>query len=153
MKRTKGIGLICISLFVGWMFLVIPLPAAVSSARPLLILLIVLYWALYSPNQVGVGVAWVAGLLTDFLYGIMLGPYALGFAVSAYLMIRLNARLNMFPVFQQMLVMGMIVAGVQLSTAAIAMWVAQIDMPWAILSSIPTSMLCWPLVVKILDAR
>ena len=153
MKRTsKGITIIALTLFLGLMFLATPMPPAVTAGRPLLILLILLYWALYCPDQVGVATAWTIGLLTDFLYGIMLGPYALGFALAAYVVVRLNSRFKMFPLFQQSLFIGMLVAGVQLLVIAIGIVSTHMDMPWPVLWSIPTSFLCWPIVMIILDS-
>lgn len=149
---SKGIAIIGFTLFLGLMFLVTPLPAEMSAGRPLLVLLIVLYWALYCPNHVGVATAWVVGLLTDFLYGIILGPYALGFGLAAYTVVRLHARIKMFPLFQQALFMSMLVGGVQVLVIAISMISAHISMPWPVLWSIPTSLLCWPLVMVILDS-
>jgi len=153
MKRTtKGIAIIALTLFLGLMFLATPMPPAVTAGRPLLVLLILLYWALYCPDQVGVATAWTIGLLTDFLYGIILGPYALGFALAVYVVVRLNARFKMFPLFQQSLFIGMLVGGVQLLVIAIGMASTHMDLPWNVLWSIPTSLLCWPLVMIILDS-
>jgi rod shape-determining protein MreD len=153
MKGTsKGIAIIALTLFLGLMFLATPMPPVVSAGRPLLVLLILLYWALYCPDQVGVATAWTVGLLTDFLYGVILGPYALGFALAVYLVVRLNSRFKMFPLFQQSLFMGMLVGGVQLLVIAISIALTHMDMPWHVLWSIPTSLLCWPIVMIILDS-
>lgn len=149
---SKGIGIMALTLFLGLMFLVTPLPLAISPGRPMLVLLILIYWALYCPDQVGVATAWVVGLLTDFLYGVMLGPYALGFAIATYLIVRLQSRLLMFPLFQQMVFVGMLVAGVQLLVIALGVTLGHMTMPWPVLWSIPSSLLCWPVVVAILDS-
>jgi rod shape-determining protein MreD len=151
MVKKQGWGVIIITLFLGLMFLATPLPNIVSVARPLLILLVILYWALYCPDHVGVGIAWFMGLITDFMYGIMLGPYAMGFAACAYLMVRLNARLRMFPLFQQTLFMGMLVAGVQCFVMTLSVLLGHENMAWPVLWSVPTSMLCWPVVILLLD--
>lgn len=149
---SKEVGIIALTLFLGMMFLLTPMPLAISAGRPLLVLLILIYWALYCPERVGVGVAWVVGLLTDFLYGVMLGPYSLGFAIAIYMVVRLHARINMFPLFQQALFVGMLVAGVQCLAIVLGMLLGHIDMPWRVLWSIPTSLLCWPVVMIILDS-
>jgi len=151
-SKSTSITIIALTLFLGLMFLATPLPAAMTAGRPLLVLLIVLYWALYCPDQVGVATAWTIGLITDFLYGVMLGPYALGFAIAAYIVVQLNARFKMFPLFQQSLYIGMLVGAVQLLVIAIGMTVMHLDMPWPVLWSIPTSLLCWPIVMTILDS-
>ncbi len=148
----KSTGIILLTFLLGLMFLVTPLPQSITLARPFLILLIVVYWALYAPEKVGVTIAWVMGLFTDFLYGIMLGPYALGFAVSAYLMIHLNARFNMFPLFQQTLFVGMLVAGVQALAISCSVLLGHGVVPWDMGWSVLTSMLCWPLVMLVLDS-
>lgn len=152
MHNAKPISIMALTLFLGLMFSITPMPLAISPGRPLLGLLIVMYWVLYCPDHVGVATAWVIGFLTDFMYGVILGPYALAFSVVAYTTLRIHARLLMFPMFQQVMFVGMMTAGVQLFVIGLGLLVGRMTMTWPVLWSIGTTALCWPVVVVILDS-
>jgi rod shape-determining protein MreD len=90
-----------ISVAVGLALAIVPLPSWLDAARPDLALLMIIYWVLTSPRVAGLGYAWLAGLLLDVLQGQVLGQYALGFLVVAFLTHRLQLRMRMFPIPQQ----------------------------------------------------
>lgn len=124
--------------------LMIPLPEALQAWRPLLPLLVVLYWVLYSPDMIGVAGAWTVGLLTDFLYGLLLGPYALMFAICAYLVLRAQSRLKMYPLFQQACWMGLFVLGVQAVVLILQALLMQRSVQWMYLLPAVSSFMAWP---------
>jgi rod shape-determining protein MreD len=89
------------SVAVGLVLQIVPLPAWLDAVRPDLALLAVIYWILASPRIAGLWYAWLAGLFLDVLRGMVLGQYALGFLVVAFLTHRLQLRMRMFPITQQ----------------------------------------------------
>lgn len=90
-----------LSLVVALVLAVVPLPAAALSFRPDWVALWVVYWVLVSPDRVGMGKAWLAGLAMDVLYGTALGEQALAAALLAFITDRIHLRLRMFPRWQQ----------------------------------------------------
>ena len=77
-----------------------------------LLLLVVLYWCISTPERVGVSVAWVLGLLTDVASGGLLGMMALIYALTAYSCLMLHQQVRMLPMFQQsLLVLVLLLAG------------------------------------------
>lgn len=100
-SRT-GMGVIFLSFFIALMLLIIPLPEGWAWYRPNIAMLVLIYWVLYLPDRVGVATGWCVGLLIDVLMGGVLGEYALGLSLIAYFTYRLHARMRMYPVFQQM---------------------------------------------------
>lgn len=104
-ERAQALWVIAVTLIVGLMLAILPLPDWAEAFRPEWVLLILVYWCMALPNRVGVGVAWTMGLLVDVAQGSLLGQHALGYAVIAFLIIEAHQRVRVFPVWQQALVL------------------------------------------------
>src|SRR4030095_4864963 len=89
------------SVAAGLVFAIVPLPGWLDTARPDLALLMIIYWILTSPRIVGLGYAWLAGLILDALRGLVLGQHALAFLVVAFTTHKLQLRIRMFPLLHQ----------------------------------------------------
>jgi len=97
----RGGQVIIISLLIAYVLTIMPLPEWARDWRPDWVALVLIYWCMAAPQRVGVGVAWLAGLLLDVLHGALLGQYALGLAVTAYLVLNVHLRLRNQPLWQQ----------------------------------------------------
>lgn len=80
----------------------------VMSINPLLdainpdwVLLVLIYWCIALPERFGVFTAFVVGLLTDVLSGVLLGQFALIYVLVCYFGITQHRRLRQFPLIQQ----------------------------------------------------
>lgn len=89
------------SLLLAFALTILPLPEAVRSFRPDWIALTIVYWVIYQPRLIGLGVAWLCGLLLDTLNGALLGQHALALVLLAYLAISAQQRVRVFPIGQQ----------------------------------------------------
>ncbi len=96
-----SIFFIVVSFIVAFVFSVLVLPHAVAYMRPEWVAIVVIYWVIKVPGQVGVVVAWLMGLLLDVLEGGLLGVNALSLAVVAYLILTMHQRIKLFPLIQQ----------------------------------------------------
>ena len=65
--------------------------------------LILIYWLLRSPEQLGVRFAWMLGLMLDGVEGAFLGQHALAFSLIAYVVLTRYQQLRMFSLVQQAL--------------------------------------------------
>ena len=54
------------------------------ALRPDFLALVLLYWCIQEPRYVGVGAAWVVGLVMDVGDATLFGQHALAYAVLAY---------------------------------------------------------------------
>ncbi|QKE62137.1 rod shape-determining protein MreD [Aquipseudomonas campi] len=84
---------------------VAPMPDFMAIGRPLWLALFLSYWALAVPHRLGMVSAWVFGLLADVLNGSLLGLNALVLTLIVFLVLSLQRRLRMFPMWQQSLVL------------------------------------------------
>ncbi|MCG8037858.1 MAG: rod shape-determining protein MreD [Candidatus Thiodiazotropha taylori] len=94
-------SVVYLSLLVGFILTIMPLPEWANTFRPQWVALILIYWCMTMPERIGVGVGWSTGFLLDVLTGTLLGQHALGFSVVAYLMLKLHLRVRVIPLRQQ----------------------------------------------------
>ncbi len=149
-RGARGGWIIIGTLIVALILTIIPIPAIAGPFRPPWTLLVLLYWSLALPNRVGVGLAWMTGLLQDVLLGTLLGAHALAFAVAVYLSIQLYQRIRNFPLWQQAIPVLLLLLLVRL----ILLWVHELtgagSPGWQYWLPALTGMLLWPLVFPLL---
>jgi len=106
---TQQGGLLILVTFIAAMMLtIIPLPDLLQRIRPEWSALVLLYWCMALPQRIGVGIAWIIGLLLDVLSGSLLGQHALSMTVIAYLILNMHQRIRLFPLWQQAAVIWML---------------------------------------------
>ena len=141
--RSGGGHVIIISILIAMVLMLIQLPESMRILRPEWVLLTLMYWAMALPLRVGVGYAWVVGLLMDVLFGNVLGVLAFSYALVVYLILRFHLQLRQFPLWQQALSLMSLILLVHVVTASMASgmsgWLAYL--PAAVMST-----LLWPLV-------
>ncbi len=92
------------SLLAALLLTILPMPVAIEDFRPPWMALVLIFWSLTLPERVGVFTAFGAGLVLDVTTGALLGHHALGLAVIVYMMGELHQRVRTFPLWQQTLV-------------------------------------------------
>lgn len=100
-KINSNYGYILISIIVAMILRILPLPANIDILNPDWVLLVLLYWHIIGPNRIGILNAWVIGLLVDVLTGRLIGQYALAYALTGYICIKANKRLQPYTALQQ----------------------------------------------------
>lgn len=78
-----------------------PLTGTVLELRPDFVALVVLYWCIQEPRLIGVGAAWLIGLVMDVADATVFGEHALAYAVLAFAALYFRRRLLRFPLWQQ----------------------------------------------------
>lgn len=96
-------SLIISSFVVALLLTIVPVPDWGTHLRPQWLSLLIIFWTLHAPSQVGIFAAWSSGLILDVLTGNLLGSQALGNALIAYLALLGYQRLRIFPIWQQSL--------------------------------------------------
>ena len=137
------------SFVIAFMLTAMPLPEWAVNWRPAWVAMALIYWCMALPDRIGIGIAWMLGLLLDVQQGTVLGQNALGLSVIAYITLKSYQRLRVFPLTQQAMMVCLYVLLLQLLTIWIkgAMGLAAQEGFW-----IPgfTSMLLWPWIFIIL---
>lgn len=152
MIRDKPFLMIFLSLSVALVLAILPLPAILLPYRPLWLFLGVAFWTLESPERVGLGVAFVFGVLMDLVVGTVLGEYALRLVVFTFLLGRFRARFNFYPGWQQTLVIAALLVNDRIVAAAVHMATHGIAVPWRYWGSVAMTAILWIPVFALLDA-
>jgi rod shape-determining protein MreD len=76
-------------------------PLGRQAALPDLLSVVLVFWCVHQPRRIGIGVAFVAGLMMDVHDGALLGQHALAYTLLAYAATAIHRRLLWFPPLQQ----------------------------------------------------
>ncbi len=101
LQQSRHFGLMSVSLLVGCLITVIPLPQDWGWYRPELLVLLVIYWVMAMPQQVGIGMAFAVGLLYDIIEFGTLGLHALAMVAVAYVCLLSYQRIRNYALWQQ----------------------------------------------------
>jgi len=144
--KKQGNHIIIFSIIIALLLAELPLPPILAPYQPEWVILVLIYWAMALPERMGIGIAWFVGLLVDVLRDTLLGQYALAFALTIFIILKLYQRIRNFPLKQQvfsifiiMLIHCALVVWIN-ALAGIPVGVSMIITP-AILSAI-----FWPLI-------
>lgn len=111
-----------VSVLVALLLALLPLPPTLQPLQPLRpywLALVVAYWVIEDPNRIGLGFAFLVGLLADLTFGGLFGEQALRLVVMAFILQRFRARLRFFPLSQQALTIGGLLLNDRIVTAAV----------------------------------
>ena len=149
-RRHNGGWIIVVSFIVAFMLTAMPLPEWAVNWRPAWIAMVLIYWCMALPQRIGIGMAWLLGLVLDVQQGTVLGQNALGLALIAFITIQSYQRVRVFPLKQQALV----ICGYLLVFQFINLWIRGImgvpPQHWTFWMPAFTSMLLWPWLFIIL---
>jgi rod shape-determining protein MreD len=67
-----------------------------AAWMPDILALVLMFWSIHQPQRVGIGSAFVLGLLLDVHQGAMLGQHAMAYTVLSFLAISIHLRLLWF---------------------------------------------------------
>lgn len=92
------------TLIAAFMLAMLPLPDWAEHWRPDWVTLVLIYWVMALPNEMGVTFAWVTGLLLDVALGTILGQNAVGLVLISWVVLLQYQRIRVFSLVQQSLV-------------------------------------------------
>ena len=152
MSRDHAQWVLPVSLLAALVLGLLPLPAVVAPLRPYWLALVVAYWVIEDPDRLGLGFAFVAGILADLAFGSLLGEQALRLVIIAFILQRFRARLRFFPLLQQSLAIGGLLLNDRIVVAAIHVALGIQPLPGLFWVAPLVGMLLWPPVFVLLDA-
>lgn len=142
------------TLFVALILTLLPMPEWTIWFRPAWVLLVLIYWAMMAPDRVGVGTAWLMGILVDLLCGTLLGEHALAYMVVVFIVARMHTQLRMYPMLQQGLSVCIFVTLYLFIMYCIQGFIDELPSSRLYWTSSLTSMVLWPwLFILMRDCR
>lgn len=117
---------------------------------PDFVALVLAFWCIRQPRLVGLGAAWVLGLLTDVGNGVLMGQHALAYSLLAFGAITFSRRILWFGVWAQSLHVAALLVLAQ-GIGALVRLAAGAEFPgWQILAGPLVGALAWPVVTHLL---
>ena len=151
MKRTFRHWLLPLSVFAALLLGLLPLTPLLQPLRPYWLALVVAFWVLEEPERVGLGYAFLVGVIADLVYGTLLGEQALRLVIMSFILQRFRARLRFFPLWQQALAIGGLLLNDRVVSAAVHVALGAPTLPWMFWWAPLLGMLLWPPVFLLLD--
>ena len=128
------------------------LPLGRQPALPDMLAVALVFWNVHQPRRVGVGMAFVFGLLMDVHQGALLGQHALAYTLLSFVAITVHRRLLWFSVVEQAMQILPMFAGFHLVSLAVRMLAGGMFPGWTLLLAPLFEALLWPLVTLLLLA-
>src|SRR5664279_681331 len=128
-----------------------PLPQALLPFKPYWLALILVYWALETPERVGLGLAFAVGLIGDALTGELLGEQALRLCILCFIILRFRSRLRFFPMWQQSLALFVLLLNDRVVLLMIRACAGEPSPPAAFWLAPVAGMLAWPWLFLLFD--
>lgn len=138
------------TLLAALMFNLVPLGR--QPAMPDLLAVVLMFWNVHQPRRVGVGVAFLLGLLMDVGQGALLGQHALAYTLLSFVAVTVHRRLLWFGVFEQALQMLPLFVAVHLVSLAVRLLAGDLFPGWPLLLAPLFEALLWPLATWLLLA-
>ncbi len=89
-----------VTILLALLLTLVPLREALAPFRPDWVVLILIFWAMTTPRDYNVGIAWVIGILVDVAQGTLLGQHALALCVVVYITVKFHLLMRVFPLLQ-----------------------------------------------------
>ena len=123
-----------------------------ANWAPEVMAVVLVFWGIHQPLRVGIGTAFVFGLLTDVHQSSMLGQHALAFTAQGFLAVLIHRRILWFKLSSQSLqVFPLFLVG-HLIELTLRMTSGSPFPGWGLFLSPIIQTLMWPIVTEILLA-
>ena len=128
------------------------LPLGRQPAQPDLLAVALVFWSVHQPRRVGVGVAFLFGLVMDVHQGALLGQHALAYTLLSFAAITIHRRLLWFGLAEQTLQIAPVFFAAHGVSLAVRMIAGDMFPGWWLLLAPVLEALLWPLVALLLLA-
>ena len=127
-------------------------PLGRNPAMPDLMALVLVFWNVHQPRRVGVGVAFMFGLMMDVHDGAILGQHALAYTLLSYFAITIHRRLRWFTVPSQAVQILPLFLAAHAVSFTVRMIAGGMLPGWELLLAPVFESLLWPVVTLLLLA-
>ncbi|MEN9630397.1 MAG: hypothetical protein RJA10_3625 [Pseudomonadota bacterium] len=143
-------------LFIGFTLLVALgfnlLPVGRHPAMPDLLAVVLVFWNVHQPRRVGVGLAFLFGLLMDVHEGALLGQHALAYTLLSFVAITIHRRLTWFGLAEQAVQILPVFFAAHAVSMIVRLVAGGMFPGWSILLSPVFEALLWPVATVLLLA-
>jgi rod shape-determining protein MreD len=138
------------TLVIAFLLNVVPLGRVPSM--PDFLALVLVFWNVHESRRVGIGSAFVFGLLMDVHGGAVLGQHALAYTLLSFFAVTIHRRLLWFPVLSQAMQILPLFVGAQAVSMLVRVIVGGMFPGWSLILAPVFQSLLWPLATWLLLA-
>lgn len=138
--------LLGLAIFLALILNIYPLSHNLAIIRPEFLCLLVIYWVINKPHQLGVVFAWCAGLLQDIVEINVWGAHALALTILAYICLLSWQRIRSYSIWQQSMWVFVLVGTHQVIVSWVQGLAGYHSPTHLIILPTLSSALLWPLV-------
>jgi len=128
------------------------MPLGRTPAMPDLLALTLVFWNVHQPRRVGVGVAFLFGLVMDVHQGALLGQHALSYTLLSFFAISMHRRLLWFSVPAQTLQVAPLFVAAHAVSVLVRLAAGGVFPGWSLLAAPALEALLWPVATLLLLA-
>lgn len=140
------IAIIVISFIIASSLNVYPLDASTATLRPMVLIMVLIFWLLFQPRYVGIFTAFTIGLIADLLMDTHLGQQAF-----AAVMVALVIKISSIYIRQLNTLSAWLIASLGLIVFQLSLWILQLAIQNIFVGqfaiSLIMSIISWPLVL------
>jgi rod shape-determining protein MreD len=156
-RRASDQLLLPVNPFFMWLSLLAALmlnlvPLGRQPALPDFMAVALVFWNVHQPRRVGVGVAFVCGLLMDVHEGALLGQHALAYTLLSFFAITIHRRLLWFTVLEQALQVLPLFAAAHAVSLIVRLMAGGVFPGWELMLAPLFEAMLWPIATWILLA-
>ncbi|HAJ75431.1 MAG TPA: rod shape-determining protein MreD [Gammaproteobacteria bacterium] len=150
-QKSHATWVIFLTFFIAYLLAIVPFPEWAMNFRPEWVPMVLIYWVMALPYRIGIGSAWMAGLILDILEGSVMGLNSMALVIIAYVTLSLHLRLRMFSSLQQAgLVLALVGLSLMLSNWLQIMTGQTVTSNLMFLMAALTSAVIWPSLFQLL---
>ena len=138
------------SLLVAFALNIVPLGR--NPAMPDFMAVVLVFWNVHQPRKVGIGLAFMFGLMMDVHDGAILGQHALAYTLLSFFAITIHRRLRWFTVPSQALQILPLFVAAHAVSFIVRMFAGGMLPGWVLLLAPVFEALLWPVVTLLLLA-
>ena len=144
-------SLVILTVVAAILLSLLPLPEVLMPFKPYWVAMVIIYWSLETHDMIGMGLAFVTGLVLDILSGSLMGMHALSLVVIVFLVGRFRSRLRFFPPWQQALSVLALLVNDRIILIWITILLGEPIPTWRYWLAPLVGMALWPWVFLFLD--
>ena len=150
-NQLRNLFFIWSMILLSIILMVIPLPDVLDQYRLPWLKMAVIFFSIFNISLIGIISVWFSGLILDIMTGGLMGENALILAVLSYLSYRFRFQIRVYPMWQIMLVVFILLSLGEL----ISLWINGVSgtmffniYDWI---NVGIAVLVWPILMRVLE--
>ncbi len=150
-NQLRNLFFIWSTILLSIILIVIPLPDVLDQYRLPWLKMTVIFFSIFNISLIGIISVWFSGLILDIMSGSLMGENALILAVLSYLSYRFRFQIRIYPMWQIMIVVLMLLSLGEF----IALWIHGVSgtmffniYDWI---NVGIAVLVWPIFMRVLE--